>query len=190
MPLLHAAKKYKLSILTNRCTEFLDNELKPSNACEILDQCERFGELDMEKSCLEIIEQNTTEALATDEFMNISNVTLGIVLDSDKLSMDEVDIFEKACEWASEKTDETHSIRDILGENIYKMRFPVMTIKEFNDRICSTDVLSESEQLHIFKYMANPENSPKPEEFCCEPRIPEPITGRIINKLHKGVGIQ
>ena len=171
MQLLHAAKKYQLSALVKRCVTFLDNELQPSNACSILNHCQFFGENELGKKCLEKIEQNTEDALASDEFLTISMETLGVLLDSNQLAMKEVDIFKRTHEWALNNTDETRSLREALGENIKKIRFPIMTAKEFNDHVCPTNVLSDSEQLQILRYVLNPEISPKPDAFSCEPRM-------------------
>ena len=124
MQILHTAKKYQLSILVKRCVNFLDNELKASNACSILDHCQFFSEKDLAKKCLDIIERSTEEALASDDFMSISSETLGCILDSAQLAIKEVKLFEKAFEWASNRTDRTLNVRTVLGNNLFKIRFP------------------------------------------------------------------
>ena len=164
-----AARKYQLSILVNRCVEFLDNELTASNACSILDHCQLFGENDLSKKCLDIIERNTAEALASDGFMNISSRTLGVILDNAHLAMKEIKIFEKAFEWASKKNDGSVNARTALGNNLFKIRFPAMKMKEFTEIVCAKDVLTENEQLQIFKYLASPKSG-KPKSFCCDAR--------------------
>ena len=151
MQILHSAKKYQLSVLVKRCITFLDNELKASNACSILDHYQFFDEKDLAKKCLDKIEQNTEEALASDDFMSITSETLGVILDSAQLAIEEVKLFEKTYEWASKRSDDTKSICAALGENLYKIRFPTMMPKEFNEIVCSKDVLDDREQLQIFK---------------------------------------
>ena len=170
MQVLHAAKKYQLSILVKRCVDFLDNELKASNACSILDHCQFFGEKNLSKKCLDIIERNTEEALASDDFMSISSETLGVILNSAHLAMKEVKLFEKAFEWASNRSDRTLNIRTALGNNLFKIRFPCMTNQEFTEIVCTKDVLTEREQLQIFKYLASPQTSEQPKSFCCDAR--------------------
>ena len=179
MQLLHAAKKYQLTSLVKRCVIFLDNELEHSNACSILEHCRFFGENDLAKKCLEKIEQNTEVALASEKFMTISKETLGIILESNKLRMNEIDIFRRTYEWASKRTEEMQSVRDTLGDNIYRIRFPIMNANEFNVDVCPTNVLNERKQLQIFKYITNPEISPKPHAFCCEPRLPVKTKGNF-----------
>ena len=174
MQILHAAKKYQLSILVKQCVNFLDNELKASNACSILDHCQFFDEKELAKKCLEKIERSTEEALASDDFMNISSETLGVILDSAHLAMNEVKLFEKSFEWASKRTGQSKSIRAVLGNNLYKIRFPTMTNREFTEIVCSKDVLTADEQLQILKYLTSPETSTKPKAFTCEARTVKP----------------
>ena len=181
MQLLHAAKKYQLPTLVNQCVNFLDNQLQASNACSILDHCQFFDEKKLAKRCLEKIEDNTKEALASEDFLTISKETLGVILDSSKLALDEVNIFRKTYEWASNKTDETMSVREALGNNIYKIRFPTMNHKEFTDHVCSTNILTEREQQQILKYMDNPEICLKPDPFSCDRRTPRIKKGNVYN---------
>ena len=182
MQILHAAKKYQLAILVKRCVDFLDNELKASNACTILDHCQFFGENDLSKKCLDIIERNTKEALASDDFMSISSETLGVILDSAHLAMKEIKIFEKAFKWASKRTNKTLNARAALGHNLFKIRFPLMTHQEFTESICTKDVLTESEQLQIFKYLASPKIGGKPKSFRCDARKAKPVDRNVKSK--------
>ena len=182
MQVLHAAKKYQLPILVKRCVDFLDNELKASNACSILDHCQFFDQKDLSKKCIAIIERNTEEALASDDFINISSETLGCILNSAHLAIQEAQLFEKAFKWASNRTNGTLSVRAVLGNNLYKIRFPCMKNQEFTDIVCSNDVLTEGEQLQIFKYIASPENSGKPKSFCCDARKAKQYRRQEISK--------
>ena len=170
MHMLHAAKKYQLPALVQLCIKYLDNELSASNACSIPDHSRFFNEQALAQKCLKKIEENTEEALSSYDFMTISKETLSIILDSDCLGMEEVKIFEKCYEWASNRADMNNSIRDILGETLFKIRFPAIPIQEFTDIVCPKNVLTGEEQLEILKYIASPQNNAKPQAFCCEAR--------------------
>ena len=152
MHVLHAAKKYQLPSLVQQCTDYLDKELKASNACSILDHSRFFNEDALIKKCLDNIERNTVEALSSEDFLKVSDETLALILESEKIgAMDEVKIFERCYQRAVNKADGKQSPRDVLGENLFKIRFPVMPIQEFTDIVCPTHVLSMEEQLAIFK---------------------------------------
>ena len=159
----------------------LQCELKASNACSILDHCQFFNETDLAKKCLDIIERNTEEALASDDFMSISSETLGVILDSAQLAMTEVKLFEKAFDWAQRRIDRSQNVRAVLGNNVYKIRFPIMTSGEFTEVVCSKDVLTQEEQIQIFKYLASPKTVDKPKAFCCEARRAQPPSHRQVN---------
>ena len=169
MHVIHAAKKYQIPSLVQRCIQYLENDLKASNACSILDRSRFLNEKDLAKRCLDEIERNTVEALSSQDFLTVSDETLSMILESDLIgAMEELKIFEKCYQWAARRVDTKTSIRDCLGKNIFKIRFPVMPVQDFKDVVCQTNVLSRTEQLEIMNYMASPTYNAKPRGFKCE----------------------
>ena len=173
MHVLHAAKKYQLLSLVEICVKFLNNELKASNACSILEHSIFFNESELAQKCLKKLEENTHEALTSKEFMDISRATLSRILDSNALEMDEVKLFERCHDWANAKREGNQVVRDVLGEALFKIRFPVMSAQSFTDIVCPTNVFTPEEQLDILKYLNTSNNAMhKLPQFVCEARKP------------------
>ena len=170
MHILNAAKKYQLPLLAKLCVNYLDNELTATNACSVLEHSIFFNEQTLKEKCMEKIEEQTEEALSTDNFLSVSKDTVSVILDSDKLSMDELKLFERSCDWARNNRNGAKSIRDTLGECLFKIRFPVIPMKEFTEGVCSTNILTKDEQLELLKYMAAPTPTNRPPAFNCEKR--------------------
>ena len=180
MHILNAAKKYQLISLQKHCTEFLDKELDSNNACTILEHCRFFNETELTDKCLKLIEKNTTGVFDSLGFKSISSETLSLILDSEKLCMNEVDIYQRCYQWAVNRCGKESGVRKELGDIVYKIRFPTMAVDEFADIICPTNVLTEKEQLTILQYIASKKKEKKPGGFCCDLRKPG-----IVNHIFK-----
>ena len=180
MQVLNAAKKYQIPSLVQVCTNYLDNELKASNACSVLEHSIFFNEEALSQKCLELIEENTEEAISSEDFMTISRETLAKILDSEKLRIAELNLFERSYEWARCKIKEAESIRDALGMCLFKIRFPIIPTKEFAEVVCSKNVLNKDEQLELFKYMTIGSESAKPRAFNCNSRKPAGMYSYLI----------
>ena len=146
------------------------HQLLGQRAQRILDHSRFFNEQALVHKSLKEIEDNTKEALTSDDFMAVSKETLSVILDSDKLSMDELQIFKRSFEWAKQNVTETSSVRDVLGDCLFKIRFPVIPMQEFTEEVCSKDILNKDEQLELLKYMAVPKNTTKLHKFHCKQR--------------------
>ena len=176
---IYAAKKYQLPNLIQSCIDYLGKKLNANNVLSILEHSRFFNEDRIVQKCWGVIEQNTRAVLTSDDFRQISHETLSFILESDRLSAKEVEIFESCYKWASSKSDDIKPVRDVLGEALFKIRFPLMTIQEFTDVVCSTDILTSEEQLHIIKYKESPEKNVKPGEFHFKKRNRKTIKMKI-----------
>ena len=183
MHILNAAKKYQLVSLQKSCTEFLDKELDSNNACSILDHCRFFNEIELADKCMKLIEQNTKEIFNSTSFDSISADTLSFILESNMLSMKEVDIFQQCYQWAMNRCGTESGVRKELGEAVYKIRFPTMAPAVFADTICPTDVLTAKEQLEILRYITSAKKEKKPDGFCCDLRVPGKVNDFLANPL-------
>ena len=161
MHVLHAAKKYQLLSLAKVCVKYLGKELRASNACSILEHSRFFEETELAKKCLKKIEENTPEALECQDVMDVSRETLITILDSTDLSMDEDKIFERCYDWAFAKRQGNETVRDVLGDALFKIRFPLMAVQRFTDIMTNKHVLTPHEQVEILKVLNSPNNSMK-----------------------------
>ena len=188
MQILNAAKKYQLISLLMRCRSFIKVQLDSNNACTMLEHCRFFNEGELVKTCLKHIEQKTEEVFNSSGFKGIAAETLSLILDSNSFSIMEIELFKHCYEWAVKRggnESNESNVRKELGEILFKIRFPTMTAVDFADIVCPTNVLTESEQLEILRYISSETKTKAPEGFCCDNRKLGNVTYIIIFIIQK-----
>ena len=60
-----------------------------------------YGQEELRERCQEYIEAHTEEVFRSDRFKELSEDTLALLLQSDELTMDELDILASVREWAT-----------------------------------------------------------------------------------------
>ena len=167
LPTLYAAKKYIMPHLAKACVEYLETNLDASNAWLLLHHSRLFEESELMKRCLDVIDTQANEALQADSFTSIDYQTLELILGRDNLCADETVVFTVAVRWAeAECTRQGRDIspqqcREVLGDALYLIRFPVMTPSDFADGACQSGLLNKQEMIDILLYFAAKENKPK-----------------------------
>lgn len=90
---------------------------------------------------------------------------LQAILDSSKLSIDEVDLFRAVSRWGScelkrsNLLDTSDNKRIILTDVITKIRFPTMTMEEIATHVSPSGLLTSSQLLEIFSYVGTSDKS-------------------------------
>ena len=179
MQVLHAAKKYQLPSLVKECTDFLDTNLSAENVLPILEHSQFFDEPNLVEKCFDVIEKETEDVFTTDDFMALSHETLTSILDREFLRFDEVKLFQKCHDWANKRKRPSQSTREILGDALFKIRFPTMSAAEFADVVCKTDVLSSDEKTDVFMYIASSDKDKSSKYFNSSKRLVK--QGRFVN---------
>ncbi|CAG5123777.1 unnamed protein product [Candidula unifasciata] len=167
MTTLYAAKKYAIPALERACVEFLKRDLTPDNAFMLLTQARLFDEPQLAALCLEMIDKNTTEALAAEGFTDIDLDTLCAVLERDTLGIRECKLFSAACRWAEAECirqnltlPTSNNQRRVLSRALRLIRFPLMTVEEFAVGPAQSGILEDREVVELFLYFTvNPKPS-------------------------------
>ena len=156
--LLYAAKKFAIGGLTSLCFSFLDSEMCIENVCKILEQAHIYNETSLHNKCLGFILEHGWEVIKTTAFTELCPECLGLILKSDDLKASEEDVFEAVVTWATNEcrrqkmqpTDENR--RQGLGALLYFIRFPVMDVVYFTQKVSFRELLSNDEAVSIFQY--------------------------------------
>ena len=134
MGVLYLAKKYMVPSLADKCTEYLQNNLDPSNVFSILPTAEKFEEKELVDRCWKVVDKETKAAVKSDGFVTIERSLLEAVVSRDTLTIQEIDLFKAADQWAIKECEKQglavngEQKRRILGEKIIKaIRFSVMS---------------------------------------------------------------
>ena len=160
---MYAAKKYLLTRLLTKCLTELEKELRADTVCTMLEQSMSFEEDEFKKTCLKFISKTTHRVFNAEEFLHLSHEALEEIVSLDALAVNsEREVYESCVKWArhqllemgkSSPSDE--EIRAKLGNVLYKICFPAMTLKDFADLTARSTVLTVEEQRDIYVNMAN-----------------------------------
>jgi len=159
MKVLYLANKYMVPSLAAKCAEYLRRNLKASNVFCILPQAQKFEDKDLEDRCWKVIEEQTEEALKSDEFVEVARSLVATVVEREGLNVKEVELFKAVDRWAIEEsrrqgiTPDGESKRRIIGEEIVKdIRFPLMSQQEFASVVIDSDILTLKEVGDLVKH--------------------------------------
>ncbi|KAM4640656.1 BTB/POZ domain-containing protein 19 isoform 1-T2 [Discoglossus pictus] len=100
LEVLTSAVEYGLDDLRKLCVEFISKSLTVELACEALQAAVTYGQIDLRQRCLAFIEKYTREIIKTQSFRELSDLGLLSILQSDRLTIDEVLLIQAVREWA------------------------------------------------------------------------------------------
>ena len=179
MGVLYLAKKYIVPSLTDKCTEYLKENLDPSNVFSILSSSLKYEEKALEGRCWKVIDNQTEASVKSEGFETTERSLLEAIVARDTLTIDEVALFKAVDRWATKQCEkqslaaEGKIKRRILGEEVIKaVRFPLMTIEEFATFVPDTKLLNLDEITVLFKFFAI---KTSPVAFSKVPRRNRPI---------------
>ncbi|XP_013397050.1 BTB/POZ domain-containing protein 6 isoform X1 [Lingula anatina] len=178
MAVLYAAKKYLLSGLIRHCQGYLQESMDDENVCTILEQSLSFGEADLLDKCLQYIDINTETVLKCESFLHIKQETLTLILSRDTLRSPESGVYEACCRWAESECKRQDleligtNFRLVLGNCLYLIRFPLLSVQFFNSKVVQKGILREEESKEVLDYLitGNRVNVPFPTSRRCLPK--------------------
>ena len=161
MGVLYLAKKYIVPSLSDKCAEYLRDNLDASNVFSILPQVQKYEEKTLLEQCWKVIDEQTQGAVKSDGFLTIERSLLEAVVERDTLRIPEIELFKAVNLWATKECEEQRLSTDgsekrrILGERIVKgIRFPVMTQYEFSSVVLGYKILTQDEAFDLFRYFS------------------------------------
>ncbi|KAL3113015.1 hypothetical protein niasHT_013480 [Heterodera trifolii] len=158
MSILYTAKKYAVPTLESACVNFLENCLNGDNAFMLLSKARFYDEQRLANQCLEIIDEETQEAMKSDDFLSIDHETFCVVLGRDTLRVKELALFKASLRWAFEKCRAKElqptpdNLRLVLGSALSKIRFPLISPSDFATFVAPTKLLTDAEMVSVFLY--------------------------------------
>lgn len=153
---LYVAKKYIVPHLARACVTYLETSLTAKNACLLLSQSRLFEEPDLMQRCWEVIDAQAEMALKSEGFVEIDMSTLELVLSRETLNCKEMNLLEAALSWAAaecarkEIEPTPQNKRTALGNALYLIRIPTMSLEEFANGAAQKGILTQEETINIF----------------------------------------
>ena len=162
MGVLYLAKKYMVPSLAEKCTEYLQKNLDPSNVFSILPSAQKYEEKDLVDRCWKVIDKLTGEAVKSDGFATIERSLLEAVIIRGTLMVEEIELFKVVDLWATKECErqglavEGAVKRRILGEKIVKgIRFPTMKLQDFASMVLASDILTKEEIVSLIRHLSS-----------------------------------
>ncbi|KAH1007798.1 hypothetical protein HUJ04_004992 [Dendroctonus ponderosae] len=153
---LYVAKKYIVPHLARACVNYLETSLTAKNACLLLSQSRLFEEPELMQRCWEVIDAQAEMALKSEGFVDIDMSTLESVLSRETLNCKEMNLLEAALNWAAAECGRRdmeatpQNKRAMLGNALYLIRIPTMTLEEFANGAAQKGILTQQETIDIF----------------------------------------
>ena len=173
MQVMYGANKYIITNLSKKCSQFLQENVSTDTAPQALEQSILYDEKDLKAKVLTKIAEEAPAVLSSEDFTTLSREALHEVLQFNLKISNEVDVFNASVKWAAnrcqqlKRTIDGENIREVLGDNLFLVRFPAMTIDGINDIVIPQDILTDQEALQVHHFLtakSKPENLPFPIE--------------------------
>ena len=176
--LVYAARKYMLPALVRKCGDCLSEGLTVKNVIRVLETSFIIEDTDLESDCLHLIVEEPRAVLNGTEILAASPQTMEMIIQMDDLSLREIVIYETCIAWAKHQfqcnnsTDDQptdQQIREILGDLLYLIRFPLMEGTEFLEISEGKNILIQKEKTSILHFLAAKKKGSQ-FKFSIEPR--------------------
>ncbi|CAG7818983.1 unnamed protein product, partial [Allacma fusca] len=126
--------KYNIQSFLSYLEDSISSLITAENVLETLVHADMYQSSRLRSYCWSYIERNTSRVVNSVFFPHLPWHQLFHILENDHLTIGEYDLFQGFLKWcrASQRLQAVGSkIHTIIGEAIYKIRFPLMTRQEF-----------------------------------------------------------
>ncbi|XP_041347832.1 BTB/POZ domain-containing protein 2-like isoform X2 [Gigantopelta aegis] len=168
MGLLYVSKKYDVKTLEQKCLTHLLSSMTSDNVCVILEQAHVFDEEELKEKALTFILENGDATLKSSGVTDLCHECLVKIIQAEELVADEKSVFEAVVAWSErackkQNKDVTHeNRRQVIGEGIMHVRFPLLDHKYFAKKVPPTNMLTDKEIIKIFTHCACPDENVSP----------------------------
>ncbi|XP_069102826.1 BTB/POZ domain-containing protein 3-like isoform X2 [Argopecten irradians] len=159
VPVMSVARKYCVDVLVSACQEFLQRSLSPENACFLMEESHVYTEDQLMAACLQVIAKHPQAVLQSNTFVDLCPACLIGITKSDELAVDECLLYRSIIKWANKKCirldlkNTGNNKREVLGDILFTIRFPIMDQTFFLDQVCVDGVLTNDEVVDILMFI-------------------------------------
>ena len=155
LAVIYAAKKYMLTGLVNLCMQHLYSFLDADTVLQLLDQSLLLDEAEFRHRMFEIIKEEASTVLASEDFLTLSPDSLAEILQLDLNIRCEMDVVKAVIFWAEnqcrkvDKEPTVSDIRKVLSDNANKLCFKMINSEQSHSFLIHRYVLLAREALHM-----------------------------------------
>ncbi|CAC5392392.1 unnamed protein product [Mytilus coruscus] len=194
MDIFQCAEQYGVVQLADQCKrEIQDCLQRPFNYIEIFRYSKQLQLEYVYNTTLSIIATEFETVVKEKNFMSLTAEELKLFLQkSDSILIGELTLFKTLDKWASvqcklkDKITSGEEKRQELGQLLFQVRIPLIPLQTFSDEIVGTGILTNHEQLTLFKYYSGVEKSTTSVcGFSIKPRQKKTEQGQWISKKRR-----
>ncbi|XP_055347784.1 BTB/POZ domain-containing protein 6-like [Paramacrobiotus metropolitanus] len=155
---LYCAQKYDLPLLSEQCTAFLLRQLKAENCLLNLENAMFLDAESVVEKCLEFVDGAGQAVLQSEQLVAVKHATLALIVNRNSLDVDENVVYTAVEKWAKEFCKQKdleptpENLREVLGEILRCVRFPLMTDRQLADGPVKCGLLSRDELWDIYEW--------------------------------------
>jgi len=160
---MYGSEKYMLHVIKDKCSHYLQSSLDEERACLVLQTAHDFHLDDLRTNALKFILNIGEPCLESKSFLSLSPECLRLVIESDDLKCKEEIIYQKIIEWSTKRchdqnlTVNDENIRQVLGDLLYLVRFPIMEPKYFTENVSKKSLLTLDEIVKVYQSLDDKE---------------------------------
>ena len=176
LALVYVSKKYCVDRLTAKCDKFLSNGLKPDNVCVLLETAHKFLDSVTYEKCFSFIAKDITNCIKGTGFTSLCKDCVISIAELENVVLKEENLYEQVISWAAAEcrrqgVEETwEHKREMLGDILYEIRFPLMQNEYFAEHVGKVSLLNSEEKIEIFLRHSLKDKNPL-SKFKLSPRI-------------------
>lgn len=155
--LLYASDKYMLTMMKQECEKTLKKSATSEYAAKTLQAAYKYHLPDVLQESLQYIELKTNTCLLSKHALNLPKECVDMIVKSDFLSCTETYLCDFFLKWAKaqcvlQSIESTgQNMRNLVGQTLYQIRFPVVDMDYFSKEIANTELLSRDEIIAIYR---------------------------------------
>ncbi|XP_021347400.1 BTB/POZ domain-containing protein 6-like isoform X2 [Mizuhopecten yessoensis] len=178
---LSAARKYMVDRLVKKCETFLKSSLTTENVCLLLEQAHIYTEESLKEDCINEIARSPEEVLKSTSFVELCGVCVKSITEPDDLAVEESVVYEAVMRWSEAKcgrqglevTDTNR--RQVLGDIIYTVRFPIIDAKYLLQHVMTRDVLTSEQLVSVMRFQQDNKAYPCTEFSVNQRNVRKPV---------------
>ena len=177
------ADMYDVPSLARECVKYLDGNMEPLDAFDVLTYARQFNDEEIEKACWEVIDYNAEVIVADESFLDVKQELLLSFVERSSARIQETTLFQALDGWAAKRCEQAgitvngENKRGFMGEDLLKQfRFSLMVPSDFSDVVMPTEILFLTEVIDVFKQFTSV-SIPGGFKFSLSPRktVDEPL---------------
>jgi hypothetical protein len=154
---MYCAKKYEIASLSAFCKKSLKTFNSAETVCQMMKFAQIYEDPEIVNICLEAVEDNMPTFLYSNSFLELCPKCVYEIAHFDRFLVTEDVLFNRVLKWSEEQCKSQNlpvtpeNQRQVLGDILLGIRFPLMDHQYLEDVVCKSDVLSAEEKLDILR---------------------------------------